>query len=160
MNSNPVSGMQLEEASPADAEVLIALENRCFDGDRIRPRSLRRLLRIPTACCLVARNGVSLCGALVLLFRSGSERARIYSLAVDPAARGRGVAAALLAAAEEAARNRRCKQLTLEVRNDNAAARRLYEKAGFSLRGSRPGYYEDGAEALCFRKELNFGPHG
>jgi [ribosomal protein S18]-alanine N-acetyltransferase len=160
MNSNPVSGIQIQRASPADAEVLIALENRCFDGDRIRPRSLRRLLRVPTACCLVARNVGRLCGALVLLFRSGSKRARIYSLAVDPAVRGQGIAAALLVAAEEAARGRGCKQLTLEVRLDNVVARRLYEKAGFSQSGIRLAYYEDGAEALSFRKELKSGPHG
>jgi GNAT superfamily N-acetyltransferase len=56
----------------------------------------------------------------------------IHDLAVVPEHRGRGVARALLAAAEVAARRRGCVKLTLEVGEWNARARRVYEAAGFA----------------------------
>ena len=34
----------------------------------------------------------------------------------------------------------------LEVRESNAAARQLYERLGFQVVGSRPGYYENPPE--------------
>jgi ribosomal protein S18 acetylase RimI-like enzyme len=55
----------------------------------------------------------------------------VHDLAVVPAFRGRGVGRALLAAAEARARSRGCAKLTLEVREDNARARALYEAHGF-----------------------------
>jgi len=55
----------------------------------------------------------------------------IHDLAVVPAWRGKGVGRALLAAAEERARGRGCCKLTLEVQDDNAPARILYERYGF-----------------------------
>ena len=56
----------------------------------------------------------------------------IHDLAVLSAARGRGVGGALLTAAEAYARSAGCCRLTLEVQDDNAPARRLYARCGFS----------------------------
>ncbi|MDQ2639099.1 MAG: GNAT family N-acetyltransferase [Pseudomonadota bacterium] len=55
----------------------------------------------------------------------------IHDLAVLPAARGRGIGRALLAAAEAHARATGCCKLTLEVQEDNAPARGLYARYGF-----------------------------
>jgi ribosomal protein S18 acetylase RimI-like enzyme len=55
----------------------------------------------------------------------------LHDLAVAPAHRGRGVGRALLGAVEAGARDLGCCKLTLEVREDNPVAQRLYRKAGF-----------------------------
>jgi ribosomal protein S18 acetylase RimI-like enzyme len=55
----------------------------------------------------------------------------VHDLAVLPTFRGRGVGRALLAAAEARAVARGCAKLTLEVREDNARARGLYQAHGF-----------------------------
>lgn len=55
----------------------------------------------------------------------------IHDLAVLPEQRGRGTGRALLAAAEAQALAEGCCKLTLEVQDDNAPARRLYETFGF-----------------------------
>lgn len=55
----------------------------------------------------------------------------IHDIAVSPRFQRRGVGAALLAAVEEAARERGCCKLTLEVLEGNLGARRVYERAGF-----------------------------
>ena len=55
----------------------------------------------------------------------------IHDVAVLAGFRGRGIAGALLQAAEQSARERGCCKLTLEVQEDNAPARRAYERFGF-----------------------------
>lgn len=55
----------------------------------------------------------------------------VHDIVVHAAHRGRGIARALLAAAEDAARARGCCKLTLEVLSNNTAALRAYTHAGF-----------------------------
>jgi ribosomal protein S18 acetylase RimI-like enzyme len=52
-------------------------------------------------------------------------------MAVDPECRRAGVGAALLAAAENEARRRGLPYMALMVTEENAAARRLYERGGY-----------------------------
>lgn len=68
---------------------------------------------------------------------------RIIAIATDPDLRRRGVARALL---EDAMREART--AILQVARDNAAARRLYESAGFEVAGVRRGHWDGGTEVL------------
>jgi ribosomal protein S18 acetylase RimI-like enzyme len=60
----------------------------------------------------------------------------IMGLAVAPGARRQGVGSALLAAAEQHARARGARKLSLRVLGTNAAAQRLYERLGFQREGT------------------------
>jgi ribosomal-protein-alanine N-acetyltransferase len=66
----------------------------------------------------------------------------ISNVAVAPARRRCGIGRALIAAMEDRARKKCLSFLTLEVRQSNAAAIALYERAGFARVGHRRGYYE------------------
>lgn len=55
----------------------------------------------------------------------------IAYMAVEPQWRGTGVGAALLAAAEDEARRRGLPYMALMVTEENAEARRLYERSGY-----------------------------
>ena len=93
-----------------------------------------------------------------ILAQAVGEDAEVLTLAVAPAARRRGVARALVEATAGAALAAGARMLWLEVAEDNAAARGLYEGAGFRLEGRRRGYYRrpGGAEdALMLRRRLN-----
>lgn len=59
----------------------------------------------------------------------------VFGLAVALDARRRGVASALLAAAEEHARARGARKLSLRVLGTNTGAQRLYEGLGFQREG-------------------------
>jgi ribosomal protein S18 acetylase RimI-like enzyme len=141
----------------SDLAALSALEEEAFQGDRISPRSWRQLLRSRSAHVATVRSGdaaAALLGASVVLRRSRSSVARLYSLAVTPAARGRGIASRLL---EEAIRNTRdsgSAVLRLETRADNHTAQRLFTRHGFSPLDRKAAYYEDGTDALRFQKSL------
>lgn len=150
-----MSAPRLRDAGLDDLPALLALEAG-FPSDRLSPRSLRRLLRAPSArVCVAELPGQPVAGALVLLTRRGSRRARIYSLVVHPACRGRGLGQALVRHAEALARAAGCSQLSLEVRGDNLAARSLYAGLGFMPVRELPGYYEDGADGRRLEKALS-----
>ncbi len=59
----------------------------------------------------------------------------VFGLAVAPRARRRGVAAALLAAAEQRARASGARKLSLRVFSTNDEAIRLYQRCGFQREG-------------------------
>jgi len=109
----------------------------------------------PAADVLVAVRGDAIVGAAVVFFHAGHRIPRLYSIAVAPEARGTGIGEALLAAAERAAKARGRRAFRLEVRTDNAAARRLYERRGYRVFGAKPRYYEDGCDAVRYEKALS-----
>ncbi len=143
----------LRSATPDDVSGLLALEAQ-FPGDRLSPRQLRRHLQNPRAKLRVLVADQRLAGYALVFTRRGSRTARLYSIAVDPALRGRGFGVSLLRDAEAQARAAGCDRLQLEVRVDNDAAQALYRREGYERFGAYPDYYEDGAAAARFGKAL------
>lgn len=82
-------------------------------------------------------------GGLVTAFRTRGldmlerreDLAVIWDLRVSPALRGRGVGAALFAAAQAWAKAQRCRQMKVETQNVNVPACRFYARAGCTLGG-------------------------
>ena len=75
---------------------------------------------------------------------------------VAPEYRRRGIAEALLGAAEAAARAGTAEKLWLEVRVSNAPARSLYEKYGFVFQGVCPACYSSPREdAAIYYKDIS-----
>lgn len=70
-----------------------------------------------------------------------SDELHVNNLAIRVASRRRGLARGLLAAVLAAAVGEGATRATLEVRESNHAARRLYERAGFVVTARRRQYY-------------------
>ena len=146
-------GVRVRRGENSDINELVLLEQRTFDSDRLSRAQYRRHLDSDSAQVLVASASHNhFLGAAVLFFRKHSKLARVYSLATQPQARGRGVGTALLGAAERAARRRGCHALRLEVQVDNARAIRLYEKIGYVRIGRYVKFYQDGTDAWRYEK--------
>jgi ribosomal protein S18 acetylase RimI-like enzyme len=64
---------------------------------------------------------------------TGAQNCHVADVAVAPEREGRGIGSALLAHAEDWARQHRCRHLTLAVFPGNARARALYERHGFGV---------------------------
>ena len=152
------SSIDIRDAGEADLAGLRSLEAQAFAADRLSRRSFRRLMASASVRLRVAGPPGALLGYCMVLFRRGATVARLYSIAVAKAARGAGLAAALMADAERLAAARRCRALRLEVREDNAAALRLYRRLGYRPIGRRQGYYADGGDALRLEKALDPRP--
>jgi [ribosomal protein S18]-alanine N-acetyltransferase len=93
---------------------------------------------------LVAESGGTISGFLVA--RVVASEWEIENVAVTPCAHRHGVGGALVRELVERACRAGATCLTLEVRESNQAARRLYERAGFGEDGRRRGYYHDPEE--------------
>lgn len=153
-------GLRVRAAGLDDLEDLLALEQACFQGDRISRRQFRYLLTRGNARTLVATEArlPGLLGYVMVLFSRGTSLARLYSIAVRASARGRGVGRRLVEAAEAAARDEASADLRLEVRRDNTASLALFRQMGYREFGTIEDYYEDHMGALRLQKSLAPGP--
>jgi ribosomal protein S18 acetylase RimI-like enzyme len=152
--NNASSDVRIRRATIGDLTALVELENASFVADRLSERQWRQHLQSLSAYVLVATRERQLVGAAVLFFRSGSRVVRLYSLAIVADERGQGLGALLLAASEHVAHRRGSNRLRLEVRADNEAAQRLYERAGYRRFAAIDSYYADGAQAFRYEKAL------
>ena len=144
----------IRPATAVDLDALLALERASFTTDHLSRRQYQKHLHSPSATVLAAVDAHGLLGKAVVFFRRNSDVARLYSIAVDGRARGRGVGEALLHAVARAARQRARTQLHPGVRPDNAGDIRLYERMGYCRFAARAGFYEDGADAWRYEKKL------
>lgn len=97
----------------------------------------------PTRDHLVALDGDRMVGHGAMQYADlGDEvEATLATIAVDPTHQGSGVATRVLLALVERARERSTSAMTLEVRNSNRRAQRMYIRFGFAPVGTRPAYY-------------------
>jgi predicted GNAT family N-acyltransferase len=96
---------------------------------------------------IVAVDGGRVIGTCRLLFRG--PVARLGRLAVEPGRRGQGVAAAILARADDLAREQGANAISLHAQT---YARRLYLDAGYVEQG--PEFVEEGIEHVAMEKQL------
>lgn len=129
---------------PQQSADLIAMLNAYAEdpmggGEALSDYALQHLIEqlrnTPNALSLIAYDAGKALG-LLNAFQSLSTFAakplfNIHDLAVTPAARGKGVASALMAKLEEIARARGACKITLEVLSGNTKAKGLYERQGF-----------------------------
>ena len=74
------------------------------------------------------------------------EDSHVTTIAVHPDHRGRKFGEEMLVHLLEEAITARASWITLEVRESNATAQRLYRKYGFTIVSTRRGYYSDNNE--------------
>ncbi len=83
------------------------------------------------------------------------QEAHIINLAIAPDFRNRGLGQEMMDHCLDYAAKRGAQLATLEVRQSNAAAQRLYEKCNFRVVAIRKKYYSDNQEdAIVMIKEM------
>ena len=87
-------------------------------------------------------------------FELGSGAAHIGAIAVVRSARGRGIGARLLRAAEVLAQKLGARVVELETGEANLAALDMFVRAGYRIEGRIPRYYRSGYDALTLRRDL------
>ena len=145
-------------SSPTDLEAILAIEEASFTHPWTRDMYLAELENRGVSYLYVAKHAdgriVGFCACWRVL-----DELHINNLAVTPAERRAGVAAALLTRVMAEGTTLGARRATLEVRRSNDAARRLYAKFGFALAGVRPAYYTNPIEdaLILWREDLADG---
>jgi ribosomal protein S18 acetylase RimI-like enzyme len=78
----------------------------------------------------------------------------VHRLAVDPAFRGAGIAAALMHQAEVVACERGIGILRIDTNTQNPATQRLFPKLGYTFAGEIGLAFRPGLRFLCYEKRL------
>ncbi len=146
--------MNVRHATLADLHPLNTLEQQLFTGDRISPRQMKRFIQSSQARMFVVEINNETIAYALLLFHQGTQLSRLYSIAVKPDFRGRGIAQKLIEQCERTALDQGFNTLRLEVRKDNIAAKKLYEKLGYKTLKVLIHYYDDLADGLKMQKRL------
>lgn len=136
---------RLEPLNPHHLQPCLALDQRCLGG-LWTPSQWRIELGDARRPGLGAWHQGALlamaCGWLIV------DELHITLVAVDPSQRGQGLGGRVLEALLNEGRCCGAERATLEVASTNAAALRLYARAGFREAGRRRGYYRNGDDAL------------
>jgi ribosomal-protein-alanine N-acetyltransferase len=148
------SGPAVRDAHWTDVPALVALERELFDQDAWAEATWwAELAGRPRRDYVVLADVDGLLGYAGL--DHGGEVADVMTVAVALRGRGRGSGRALLAELECRALLRGAAGVMLEVRADNAAARGLYERGGYTVLSTRRRYYQPGdVDAIVMRKAL------
>ncbi len=151
----------LRPAEQDDIDRLEEIESSCFSSDNLSRRSFQRFIRPGAHELLIAeiQQGATqkLIAYVLVLYRTGTSLARLYSIAVAADYQGLGVAQLLVHAAEQAAREKPCAYMRLEVNVHNAVAIKVYKKLGYQSIDVIKHYYEDGSDALRMEKRIYVG---
>ena len=124
------------------------LRERVFSGEQGVSIAADRDGRDHESTHLVAIDDGRVVGTCRLLFRG--HVARLGRLSVEPERRGEGIAAALLALADQIARERGADAISLHAQT---YARQLYVDAGYEERG--PAFVEEGIEHVAMGKRID-----
>ncbi|HLL51550.1 MAG TPA: GNAT family N-acetyltransferase [Thermomicrobiales bacterium] len=140
--------LEIGHARARDLPAVARMQRRAFPPRLAYTLSTLVLLWVlPWVRLLVARRDGKIVGCVI-----GDrvlEGSRIINLAVEPAARGQGIGAALLYAAEDALP---VGDMTLMVQSGNTAARALYRRVGYEDESENPNYYGPGRPGVWMRK--------
>ena len=117
--------------------------------------TLLALWALPNVRFLVARREGAVLGCIIGDRQGG--QARVITLAVEPAARRRGIGRALLGAMEAALPTG---DLLLMGEEENAPARALYDATGYAQVGVARDYYGRGRHGLWMQKRRRGGEGG
>jgi ribosomal-protein-alanine N-acetyltransferase len=131
----------------ADLPEILAIERESFSAPWTEAMFINEL-DCAHAQCLSARInfGKKTVLAAYIIFWIVADEVHLHNLAVKKEFRRQNLAFNLLKTMEEIAKQIGIRAQTLEVRQSNKAAIKLYEKLGFVVKGRRPNYYTDTKE--------------
>ena len=138
--------IQIRGAGPDDVSSLVVLEKQSRGAAHWEESFYRGLFDEGAAerISLVAEDEGKLAGFLIA--RVTGDECELENVVVAEGRRRRGIGSSLIQRLVDVLRNRNGAGIFLEVRESNAAARALYEKSGFRIKGRRKSYYNDPQE--------------
>ncbi|MBQ6898029.1 MAG: ribosomal protein S18-alanine N-acetyltransferase [Clostridia bacterium] len=133
-------------AELSDAHGISMIEKECFSAPWSESQIKDEISKLGVIF-LTAKSADELCGYI-----SGQlilDEFYINNVAVTEKFRKHGIASALIGQLIDTLKETTCSLITLEVRESNEDARRLYEKFGFKNLGIRKDFYSRPKENAC-----------
>lgn len=148
-------GIHYRKAALADLRPIAVMEKAYFGRHAFGAGMLLYLLLHAGEGFIVAESGSEVVGYLVVRRESVRRaRAELPTFAVREDQRGRGIGSALLTRGLDHLARIGVRRVTLQVSVRNPRARKLYERFGFKVERTLPGYYGAGEDALLMIRTL------
>lgn len=135
--------IKIETASIRLLDKLFEIEGQCFDQEAFTKRQIAYLLTDYNTIGLVAKVNSDIAGFILSQIEVEDELlyGHIITINVGPSFRRKGVATKMLQETEQILRDRGITECHLEVREDNAAALKLYANRGYQKVSKLEKYY-------------------
>ncbi|MBU1216729.1 ribosomal protein S18-alanine N-acetyltransferase [bacterium] len=146
--------MIIRRALPSDVSKLFALEQELFTAENFPLSRGSFSYHVKNNLLYVAEIDGKIAGYILALVKR--TKAKVYSIGVSHAFRGKKIASKLLKIIMTELNSMNFKQIVLEVRTDNKAAIALYLNFGFEIKKTVPFFYRDGRDAYI----MEFGNTG
>lgn len=144
--------MLIREAHVEDISQLLDIEHYCYDNPWPREAFEEEIGNGDVGIGMVAEEDGMIVGFLTGM--AMAKELHLHNIAVHPDYQGRGIGRQLMEAVDDYCREGDFRLITLEVRQDNDIARRLYLSLGFKAVGTRKDFYSPGQDASLYTKEL------
>jgi len=145
----------IEDASTRHLIRLHEIETECFEKEAFTRQEIAYLLTDYNSVGLVAKINGTIIGFIIgrMYAAKKSLMGHILTIDVSPAHRREGIAQRLLQEIEKIFKDKGVKECHLEVREDNVAALKLYQKLGYVKVETLKNYYGK-AHGIYLRKIL------
>jgi ribosomal-protein-alanine acetyltransferase len=145
----------IEHATTRQLDRLYEIEKECFQKEAFTKRQIAYLLSAYNSVSLVAKVNSEIIGFIisVVILERNALVGHILTLEVLPQHRRKGIAQQLLQEIDKILKEKGVKACRLEVRENNLAALKLYQKLGYLKVAKLKDYYGN-AHGIYLRKDL------
>jgi len=149
-------GITVETATPQNIEEMLKIEHECFTAEAYTRQQILSLLESKDALALLTRVDGDASGFIIALLETEGNHRLGHVVTIDVAVRYRqkGLGSFLLRKMENLLSEKGVEAVYLEVRVDNQAALRLYEKQGYLKAELLEHYYSTRIHGLRLVKRL------
>ena len=135
--------IKIETGSIRLLDKLAEIEAECFDQEAFTKRQIAYLLSDYNTIALIAKANSNIAGFIIAQVEidSGQPYGHIVTINVAPSFRRNGIGSKMLNEVEEILRQKGITECRLEVREDNSAALKLYQKNRYLKIGRLEKYY-------------------
>lgn len=144
--------MLIREAHVEDINQLLDIEHYCYDDPWPREAFEEEIGNGIAGIGMVAEDDGIIVGFITGL--TMAQELQVHNIAVHPDYQGRGIGRQLMEAVDDLGRAGDYQRISLEVRQDNDIACKLYLSLGFKAVGTRKDFYGPGQDASLYTKEL------
>jgi ribosomal-protein-alanine acetyltransferase len=135
--------VKIEDASLRHLDKLFEIEEQCFTKEAFSKQQISYLLTDYNTIGLVAKVNSEIAGFIILQLESEDDVVfgHIITLNVATKYRRKGIAQRMLHETENMLKSRGITESRLEVKQDNSAAIKLYQRLGYREIGKLDHYY-------------------
>lgn len=145
----------IKHASLEDLETLYKIEKECFTYEAFSKKQIAYLLKSSDVVSLIAQVDGEIAGFITgLIEQHGPRIGHIYTIDVASKYRRIGAGLKLLEEIEQNFIKKGAEACFLEVRINNLAARKLYQKHGYTEVGKLNNYYARGIHGIRLKKKV------